>query len=144
MAALTESIIRPHRGNREVFTALPVDAGAVVFAGALLSRAAAEGVARPATDTAGEVVLGMSVDELDNTDGADGDVDENNPVRTVRATDGEYAFPVDGAEPLPGQDALVVDDATVSADATTNSIKCGEFTRPGPFDGWWFVRLDKA
>lgn len=145
MANLTKSIIRPRKGDREVYNVVPVKAGSVIYAGALLTRAPAESVVQRASDTLNHVFAGMSVDELDNTSGADGVVNATTPAeRSVRASDGELAFPYAGTAPKTGQDALVVDDATVSADATTNNIKCGEFTRPGPYTGWWFVRLDKA
>ena len=144
MTVQTTTIQRSHRGNREVYTAVGVKAGTKILGGMLACRAAAEDVAQPAADTAGFVFLGMAVDELDNTNGADGVVDPSRPERTIRTTDGEYAYPVDGADPLPGQAALVFDASTVSADATVNSIKCGQFTRPGPWAGWWFVRLDRA
>jgi hypothetical protein len=150
MAAATQSIQRSHKGGRETHTAVGVKAGAVIFAGIIVARAAAEDVAQPASDTADLVCLGMSVDELDNTAGADGVVDPVRPERTVKTTDGEYAFPIAGvAVPAKDAPAYVVDDSTVTAEtgvglASVEGIKCGTFTRPGPFAGWWFVRLDRA
>lgn len=145
MAPLTASKQRTSKVLDSQYLAVPVNAGSVIFAGAIVCREAASALGVPGADTAGLVPLGVAVDELDNTNGADGEVNGADGVRYVRVdVQGEYEFPLEegSTTPLPDGFAYIVDDDTVSADATTNELILGKFTRPGP-DGGWFVDIER-
>lgn len=145
MAPLTASKQRTAKVLDSQYVAVPVNSGSVIFAGAIVCREAATGLAVPGADTAGLVPLGVSVDELDNTSGADGVVSGSGGERFIRVdVQGEQEFALEEGSSTPVIDgfAYIVDDDTVSADATTNELILGKFTRPGP-DGGWFVDLER-
>jgi len=97
-------------------------AATIIYAGAMIARNAA-GHAVPASDTAGELVIGSSENQVDNSVGAAGDL--NITARRNRS----FHFANSGASPLTiadiGSDALVEADDTV-AKATVNSIVAGK------------------
>lgn len=144
---LTASKQRTAKVLDSQYLAVGVKAGEVIFAGAIVCREAATGLAVAATDTVGLVPLGVSVDELDNTDGSDGVVNGADGERFVRVdVVGEKEFDLDDGSPTPktGEFAFIVDDDTVTADSadTTAALILGKFTRPGP-DGGWFVDVER-
>lgn len=141
MTALAASVIRPSKTHPENPLAMGVNAGSVIYGGAMVCREAATNLAVPAADTTGLVFMGVALDELDNTSGDDGAVVGGTAgnVRTVRVDrDGEYAYTVSTGTPRPGGVAYVVDDNTVRASANTNGIVAGIFTRQHS-SGVWFV-----
>jgi hypothetical protein len=93
----------------------PVSAGAVIYAGAIVCRDA-DGYFVPASDTAGlKSAVGRAEFEVDNTDGADGDL-----LLTVAV--GVFAYNLSAALLAARVDNLgtavfIVDDNTVGLDA---------------------------
>jgi len=145
--ALTGNKQRERTAEHPDITVVPVAAAAVVFAGALIARAAAgAGFAPLVGDDATLVFGGVAYDELDNTDGLVGEVTGSQATRAVRsARSGEHAFAVNGT-PKAFEPAYGVDDDTVApADGLegNNAICVGVFTRPAP-GGGWFVDISRA
>lgn len=146
MTALASDYQRCSKVHVPQLLSVPVNAGSAIYAGAIVCREAATALGIPGADTASIVPLGVAVEGLDNTSGADGAfTDGDEGARCVRVDQvGEYEFAVEGGTPLPGNPAYIYDDNTVHADAgvTNNDIVIGEFTRPGP-NGGWFVDISK-
>lgn len=140
--ALTASVQRSCKAHVEQVNVVPVNAGSVIFGGAIVMREAAAAVIVPGADTASCKFAGVALEELDNTLGGDGTVTGLTCARAVRVDQvGEWAFAVNGGTPKVGGTAWIFDDTTVSADATSNSVVVGIFTRPAPFGGW-FVDIE--
>jgi len=139
MSALTKSIQRECLAHEPVLNAVPVNAGSVIYAGALVMREAAADVAVPGADTASCIFLGVSLDELDNTSGADGSVTATANARSVRVDRaGAYAFAISGSDPKRGDLLYIVDDNTVGLAAVPdNDIVVGRALRPAPSGGWF-------
>lgn len=139
MSALTASIQRECLVHEPELHLVPVNSGSVIYAGALVVREAAADVAVPGADTASCVFLGVAVDELDNTSGADGSVTSTAAARAVRVDrKGPWAFAISGSTPKRGDSAYIVDDNTVALVGTpTNDILVGKFLRPAPAGGWY-------
>lgn len=145
--ALTGNKQRERTAEHPDITIVPVAAAAVVFAGALLARAADEGEFAPLVGDDGTLVFGgVAYEELDNTDGDAGEVTGSSATRAVRsARSGEHAFAVTGT-PLAFEPAYGVDDDTVAPAAGLDGdagICVGVFTRPAP-GGGWFVDIARA
>ncbi len=98
---------------------VPVAASAVLYAGALIV-ANATGYAAPGSVAADLTAMGMATEKVDNSAGADGDL--NIEVLRGRA----FKFKNDGTNPVTqahlGQDCYVFDDETVSSNATGTSV----------------------
>lgn len=139
MSALTASVSRECLVHEPKTNLVPVNAGSVIYRGALVMREAAADVAVPGADTASCVFLGVSLEELDNTSGADGSVTATAAARAVRVDrTGAWAFAISGSTPKRGDVAYIVDDNTVALAATpTNDIAVGRFLRPAPAGGWY-------
>jgi hypothetical protein len=139
MSALTKSIQRECLLHLPNVHAVPVNAASVIFAGALVMREAAADVAIPGADTSGCKFLGVALEELDNTLGADGSVTATANVRSVRVDrEGAYAFAISGTAPKRGDELEIVDDNLVGLAAeTSNHVKCGIALRPAPSGGWF-------
>ncbi len=121
MSALTKdrNTIFKHRGPVVPFK---VNGGSKIYAGALVA-VDAQGYLLPASDTAGLKVVGIADEQVDNTDGADGD------VSCLVVTEAIAHFKNDGnvAQANVGGDCTVSDDQTVSVAATTvNDIVAGK------------------
>ena len=122
MAALTKDRATPYRDGIEID--FPVAANIKIFAGSLVC-ANTSGYAVPAADTAGLKFLGVALEQVDNTGGANG----AKKVR-VRRTG---AFEFDAAsitQAMVGDPMYAVNDQTF-ADATgaTNDIKVGALVK---------------
>lgn len=141
--ALSKSIQRECLAHVPNLHAVPVNAGSVIYAGALVMREAAADVAVPGADTASCVFLGVSLEELDNTSGADGSVTGSVNARSVRVDRaGAYAFTISGSDPKRGDVLYIVDDTTVGLAAVPdNDIAVGRALRPAP-GGGWFVDIE--
>lgn len=104
----------------------PVVAADIIFKGALVSINAA-GFAVPATDTAGETIAGIALDQADNSTGAAGDVD----VLVISGVTARMLTQADLAQTTVGTIVTVLTDNEVSIPATTvNDIpvgRCVEF-----------------
>jgi len=115
MGALANDRIVPERDLRD--TSYPVAAGAKIFVGSLVAlNAPGTNCAQPASTAAGLVIAGVSRQNIDNTNGADGALNV-----TVRR--GAFKF-VNGdaiAEADVGKMAYAVDDQTVSKGAAGKS-----------------------
>lgn len=115
---------------------VPVNAGSHIFAGGIVMREAASSVFVPGADTSGCVFAGVALEELDNTNGADGTCDGLVAARAIRVErSGVYEFALNGSTPKPFATAYVYDDTTVTA-AVGNGVKAGIFLRLGPNGGW--------
>lgn len=130
MAALTQDRNTPRRSG-DVVT-LPVEANAVIYAGAMVARNG-DGNAVPASDTAGLRVVGRAAARADNSGGAAGAI-------TVQASKGIFAYSHSGlGRDDIGAQAYAADDQTVALTGT-NSVPAGIiFDVDG--DGAW-VRID--
>lgn len=102
---------------------VPVKAGEVIFKGALV--ATNNGMATPGADASGLRFVGVAIERVDNTNGADGDA----LVRVWQSG----IFPVfkpNAALQDVGVEVGLVDDQTVNLlTITTNDVKCGRITR---------------
>ncbi len=118
MAGLTKDRATPYRDGIEI--EFPVAANTKIFAGSLVC-ANASGYAVPAADTAGLRFLGVALEQVDNTGGANG----AKKVRLRRAG----AFEFDAAsitQAMVGTSMYVVDDHTIDdAAGPTNDIRVG-------------------
>lgn len=139
MSALTKSVQRECLAHVPDVHAVPVNSGSVIYAGALVMREAAADVAVPGADTASCVFLGVSLEELDNTSGADGSVTATANLRSVRLDrEGPWAFAISGTDPKRGDLLYIVDDNTVGlVGVPTNDIAVGRALRPAPGGGWF-------
>lgn len=100
--------------------AVPVAGSTVIYAGSIVA-VNSSGYAVPASDTAGLKVLGMAIEQVDNSDGADGA--KQVVIRRCRA------FLLKGSslsQANVGGTVYAVDDETVAASGTTNSIAVGK------------------
>ncbi|HEV7670124.1 MAG TPA: hypothetical protein VGS22_16525 [Thermoanaerobaculia bacterium] len=125
MAALSTNSTRVNLSHAQDLLALPLAAGAVVYAGSLTAVATATGLAVRATDTAGLIVQGVAIEGFDNTGGSAGVVAANGSARFVRVDRAIFRFAYTGTAPKVGQACFVVNDNTVTVEATTNNILAG-------------------
>lgn len=101
-----------------------VDAGKHIYEGALVNLEAPDtaAVAKPASDAAGEKFVGTALEEVDNTDGGDGDL-------KVRVRIDSHLVKVVSAglnDDDVGVDMYISDDQTVAkVGVTTNDIYAG-------------------
>ncbi len=118
MAALTQDRATPYREGIEI--EFPVAASAKIYAGSLVCANAA-GYAVPAADTAGFKFLGVALEKVDNSGGANG----AQKVRLRRTGVFEFnAASITAAmlgDPMYAKDDNTFDDAA----GTTNDIKVG-------------------
>ncbi|HTJ78533.1 MAG TPA: hypothetical protein VL357_06015 [Rariglobus sp.] len=135
MAAATAPIDTPERQGQS--RNYPVAAGVILYAGALLALSAT-GFAVPAANTAGLKVIGRSEQTIDNSAGADGDLDV-----VVKA--GVFGYNNSATNPVGvadvGKTAYVEDDNTVATTAT-NKVKAGRIIALDDVYVW--VDTDKA
>ena len=116
MAALTAD--RATETQEISINTLPMAASTKIYAGALVAIDA--GYAKPAADTAFFKVVGLAIEQVDNSGGAAGAL--NIRIRTV------VIARFDAVETVrlnPGSILYVVDDHTVGDATGTNSIKAG-------------------
>jgi hypothetical protein len=119
MTALTDNRYTKHRDG--IVVAHGLKAGAHIFKGALVALDST-GYAVPASDTAGLVVMGIALEEADNSAGSDGDV-----IVRVQAR-GVFSLALGGTldRTSIGRSVYVADDQTVAAVAdVTNDIPAG-------------------
>ena len=118
MAALTKNRPTPYREGVELD--FPVAAGAKIYAGSLVC-ANASGYATPAADTAGLKFLGVALEQVDNTDGANGA-----KIVRVRMT-GVFEFDaLSITQAMVGSPMYVIDDHTIDdAAGPLNDIRVG-------------------
>jgi predicted RecA/RadA family phage recombinase len=118
MAALTQDRATPYREGIEI--EFPVAAATKIYAGSLVC-ANAEGFAVPAADTAGLKFLGVALEQVDNTGGANGA-----KVVRLRRT-GVFEFNAASiTEAMVGDPMYLKDDNTFDdAAGTTNDVKAG-------------------
>lgn len=137
MAALT------HDRNTEYslgdLLAIPVAAGVRIFAGSLVCSNA-DGYAEPAADDAGLKLEGIATAQVDNRNGADGD------LSIVVRRRGRYKLDYQGAITQAALSAAVyaVDDHTVdAANGVDNDVAVGIVDKvDGPGECW--VSIDAA
>ncbi|MBW1991014.1 MAG: hypothetical protein JRI59_02600 [Deltaproteobacteria bacterium] len=118
MAALTQDRATAYREGIEL--EFPVAAATKIYAGSLVC-ANTQGYAVPAADEAGLKFLGVALEQVDNTGGADGA-----KVVRLRRT-GVFEFNADSiTQAMVGDPMYIKDDNTFDdAAGTTNSIKAG-------------------
>lgn len=138
MAALTKD---RNTLNKELGRAIsvPLAANAIVFAGGMVSRKAADGFCIAGADTAATKVVGVADEGGDNTGGADGDVE-------VLVRKGVFGFANDGGTPVDqidlGNEVFISDDQTVEKVAgVVNNIRAGTLDRLE--DGQAFIKMDE-
>lgn len=118
MAALTKDRATPYRDGIEI--EFPVAANSKIYSGSLVC-ANTSGYAVPAEDTAGFAFLGVALEQVDNTGGADG-------VKKVRLRrTGVFEFDAASiTQDMVGDDMFAVDDHTMDDTiGTTNTIRVG-------------------
>jgi hypothetical protein len=118
MAALTKDRATPYRDGIEI--EFPVAANSKIYSGSLVC-ANTSGYAAPSTDTAGLKFLGVAVEQMDNTGGANG----AKKVRIRRA--GVFEFDAASiTQAMVGSAMYVVDDHTIDDySGPTNDIRVG-------------------
>jgi predicted RecA/RadA family phage recombinase len=118
MAALTQDRATPYREGIEI--EFPVAASAKIYAGSLVC-ANAQGFAVPATDTAGLKFLGVALEQVNNTGGANG----AKSLRLRRT--GVFEFNAASiTQAMVGDPMYVKDDNTFDdAAGCTNDIRVG-------------------
>lgn len=108
----------PRRINETdgVYSDVPVKAGVTIFQGAIVAME--NNLAVPGKTATGLTVLGFARETIDNTNGADGEV--NVPVKrgTISLANLATDLIASGSE---GQDCYLVDDQTVAATSDTNT-----------------------
>ncbi len=118
MTGLTRDRATSYREGVEVD--YPVAAGAKIYAGSLVC-VNADGFAVPAADTSGYVFVGVALEQMDNSAGANG-------AKSIRVRR-EGVFEFDAAsitQAMVGDPMYVVDDHTFDdAAGPTNDIKVG-------------------
>jgi hypothetical protein len=118
MAGLTKDRATPYRDGIEID--YPVAANTKIFAGSLVC-ANTNGYLVPATDTIGLKFVGVAIEQMDNTGGANG----AKKVRVRRVG----AFEFDAAsitQAMVGTSMYVVDDHTIDdSSGPTNDIRVG-------------------
>jgi len=134
MTALTANRYTKHRDG--IVTAHPVKGASRIFKGSIVCSDAT-GYAVAGADTAGYRVLGIALEEVDNTTGADG-------VRTIRVqASGVFSLAAGAAiaQADLGAELCVADDQSVALAAdTVNDIPVGRLeSRDGT--GFVWVRL---
>jgi len=98
--------------------AVAVAANAVIYQGAMVQRNAA-GYAVPATATAANVMMGIADSTVDNTGGANGDIDVALTRNRIVLLVNDGTNPVTIAHRM--LDCYVVDDQTVSSSHAVNT-----------------------
>jgi hypothetical protein len=118
MAGLTKDRATPYRDGIEI--EFPVAANTKIFAGSLVC-ANASGFAVPASDTAGYKFLGVALEQMDNSTGANGA-----KVVRLRRT-GSFLFDAASiTQAMVGSPMYVVDDHTFDdASGPLNDIRIG-------------------
>lgn len=133
MAALTSDRMVMERDG--VFRAFPVEAGKLIYAGALVQLNAA-GNAVPASSVAGQVTLGRAETRADNTGGAAGAI----AVKVRRGIFNCVNSPA-GADQITaamvGATVYAVDDQTVAATSNTNTRSIAGTVYQVDGDGVW-------
>jgi len=122
MAALTKDRATPYRDGIEV--EFPVAANSKIYSGSLVC-ANTSGYAVPAADTAGFTFLGVALEQVDNTGGANG-------VKKIRLRrTGVFEFDAASiTQDMVGDDMFSVDDHTMDdAAGTTNDIRIGKLVK---------------
>jgi len=118
MSALTRDRATPYREGIEV--EYPVAANTKIYAGSLVC-VSATGYAAPAADTSGYRFAGVAMEQVDNSDGSDGE----KQVRLRRA--GVFEFDaVSISQDMVGTAMYAADDHTFDdAAGPTNDVKVG-------------------
>jgi predicted RecA/RadA family phage recombinase len=118
MAALTKDRATPYREGIEI--EFPVAANSKIYSGSLVC-ANTSGYAVPADDTAGLKFLGVALEQVDNTGGANGAI-----LLRLRRT-GVFEFDAASiTQTMVGSAMYAMDDHTVDdAAGATNDIKVG-------------------
>lgn len=137
MADATEPFDAPQRAGDTVN--LPVAAATALYAGVILAINAG-GYVVQASDTANLRVIGRSEEDVDNTDGANGDLSVNARRGVFR-----YGNSATNAVTLAHVDQVcyVEDSVTVDSDGGVNSIKAGRVIAVDD-DGVWVDTRDAA
>ena len=112
----------------------PVEAGEVIYKGALVT-VDADGYLMPAQDTSGHRLVGVADEKVDNTGGADGDL--NCRVASGR----KFRFAASSiTQAMVNQVMYIVDDQTFDDGNGTNAIKAGRLVEfISTTEGWIFI-----
>lgn len=117
MAALTKDRATQYREGVEI--EYPVAASTKIYAGSLVCKNAS-GYAVPGADTANFKFLGVAMEQVDNSAGANGD-------KTVRVRrKGVFRFGASGMAITDLDAAVYVSDDQTVAKTGTNSVACGK------------------
>ena len=131
--ALTADRSTPRRASEEF--EFPVDAGKVIYAGALVVIDTADNLAKPAvTATTGRCV-GVAQDRADNSAGSDGDVSVKVRRGCFRLKNSASADLIDLGDV--GLDCYIVDDQTVAKTNGSSTRSVAGKVRDVDADGVW-------
>lgn len=129
MPALTNDRLTPR--HEPGLMRVPVKASTTIYAGALVALDTGTGMAVPASNTSGLVVLGVATERA--VGGATGGA-TSVVVEYARAFKFNASGTIDNTHI--GRVAYVVDDNTVQVTPTTNRVKAGKIVGVDP-DGVW-------
>lgn len=119
MATLTANRTTYDTKGTAIPQSYPVDGGSTIYKGSLCSINAA-GYLVPSTDTAGEIVVGISSEEVDNSAGSDGDLEcvvlAGFVVELNASSIAQTSVPLK---------VYVVDDNTIDETTPANSVIAG-------------------
>jgi len=117
MAALTQD--RDTQQREGIDFEYPVAANAKIYAGSIVNRNSS-GYAKPGSDTASEVFLGIAQEQVDNAGGANG------AKSVVVRRKGVFELAASGMAITDIGAAVYVSDDQTVAKTTTNSVACGK------------------
>lgn len=122
MTALTKDRGTTYREGIEI--EIPVYTNVVIYAGSLVCVGGAHGYAIPAADASGNILVGVAMEQADNTGGASGAIN----VR-VRRT-GVFEFAASSiTQAHVGDIMYVVDDQTIDETSPGNSVVAGRLVK---------------
>ena len=113
---------------------LPVAASTIIYMGSIVANLSGGGV-RPAADTASYIVMGLALEQQDNSGGALGDKNILIQTNVLARFDA-----VETVRLHPGSILYLVDDHTVGDATGTNSIKAGIcWQKISPTEVWLYM-----
>lgn len=119
MTALSAAFNRDHKEYGSILS-IPVAESTTIYKGGLVMVVKATGYAVPGADTASGIVIGVALENADNSSGSNGDI--NVQVKT----DGVWAFTLASvAQGDVGKKCYVSDDNTVVLSGQSNDVAVG-------------------
>ena len=142
--AIRDNGERPHGVHTPKLIPGPVKAAVNIPRHSLVMRNS--GLLVPASSaTASLGFVGVALQGLDNTNGADGVLPGGKDLAAERVIEvdaaGHWDFAITGTPPVAGQPAYVVNSTTVSADETGQNYVAGRFEYPGELG--WYINIEE-